>query len=84
MRDNPFKIRQGSVRDRNLSSYNASRHEGDNLLFMPDFSGWLGKNLKSKHLLFFYLFLGILFSLLLLRIFYLQCWVFEVFVDRSL
>ncbi len=70
--ENPFKIHEGSIQDRKLAGYNAGRSSGDNLLFMPDFSGWLGKNLKNKHLLYFYLFVGLVFATLLTRVLYLQ------------
>ncbi len=70
--DNPFKIQEGSVQDRKLSGFNATRASGDNLLFMPDFSGWLGKNLKNKQLLYFYIFVALVFGTLFIRIVYLE------------
>lgn len=70
--DNPFKIQEGTIHDRKLSGFNASRSSGDNLLFMPDFSGWIGKNLKSKQIVYFYAFVVLVFGLLLTRVVYLQ------------
>src|SRR3989344_2994568 len=72
MRDNPFKIKQNSVRDRSVSGFNIIRNSGDNLLFMPFFSGWLGKTLQKKHLAIFYVLLFVLFSALIFRLGYLQ------------
>ncbi|MEK7584084.1 MAG: penicillin-binding protein 2 [Patescibacteria group bacterium] len=72
MKDNPFKIREGTVRDRRMKGFNASQHEGDNLLFMPDFSGWLGKGLRGGRFRFFYALLIFLFFTLFLRTSFLQ------------
>lgn len=72
MRSDPFKIHEGSVHDRSLSGYNAARTSGDNMLFLPVFSGWIGKNLKNKRVTLFYLFLLGTFSILSVRILYLQ------------
>ena len=72
MKGNPFKIREGAVRDRRIEGFNASRHEGDNLLFMPNFSGWLGKGLRGGQFRFFYVLLFSLFIILLARTSFLQ------------
>lgn len=72
MADNPFKIAQDTVKDRSLRGFNAGRTLGDNLLFLPDFRGWLGKSLKDRHLLLFHFFILIIFCLLISRVGFLQ------------
>jgi penicillin-binding protein 2 len=72
MPDNPFKIKENSIRDRKLANYGTNKNQGDNFLFLPNFSGWLGKSLKSKHILIFYSLLILLFSLLVFRVTFLQ------------
>ena len=64
MPDNPFKIKKNSVRDGQMPGYNSRRTAGDNLLFMPNFSGWIGKSLKSKSISAFYALLVLLFCIL--------------------
>ena len=83
MKKNPFKLREGAVRDRRMRGFNASQHEGDNLLFMPDFSGWLGKGLRGGRFRFFYTLLLLLFVTLLLRSSFLQIAQGEVYLARA-
>lgn len=60
------------MRDRRIEHYNTDRNTGDNFLFLPFFSGWIGKNIKHHQYLLFFSFLLLIFSALVLRITYLQ------------
>lgn len=83
MKRDPFKLQDGAVRDRKLTGYNADRNEGDNFLFLPIFSGWLGKTLKQQTVALFYIFLLVLFVSLIWRLIYLQVYRGNAFLLRA-
>lgn len=74
MKNSPFKIKENSIKDRDIHDAMRANGGGDDFLFMPIFSGWLGKSIARKTFLLYYIFLVTIFVLLISRLIYLQLW----------
>ena len=72
MKSNPFALKHNTVRDRGLREFRSTRSEGDTFLFLPIFSGWLGRGLKHRQLYAFSVLIFGLLGILFLRVSYLQ------------
>ncbi len=81
MRDDPFKIREGQIKDTRVRGFSKARHSGDYLDFWSEASTSVGKFfVDSKITIFFFILVSFLF-ILWSRSFYLQVIQGDYFLD---
>lgn len=81
MRDDPFKIREGQIRDSRLLGFSKSRHSGDYLDFWSSASGTVGKFFADSKVTILFFILLIFLLILWSRSFYLQIIKGDHFLD---
>lgn len=72
MKDDPFKIKEGQIRDSRLRGFSKSRHSGDYLDFWSNSSATVGKFFSDSKITILFFILFSFLMILWVRSFYLQ------------